>query len=519
MNGWLILLIIFVYFSLLILISWITGKKSDSDTFFRGNRSSPWYLVAFGMIGTSISGVTFISVPGWVNDQQFAYFAMVIGYLFGYGVIAFLLMPLYYRLNLTSIYTYLESRLGIVSYKTGAAFFLLSRTVGASFRMFLVAIVFQLILKNIGFEVHFAIPVIISFLLVYSYTFRGGIKTIVWTDSFQTIFLIGSAALTVWWIAGEMGWGLGEMISAVGESEYSKIFFTDDFNDKKHFIRQMINGAFIAIVMTGLDQDMMQKNLTCRNLKEAQWNMSTFCLILVFVNLIFLFLGALLFMYGNSEGFLSEEVVKNQVQLFAKDPVCLTGDCPMIKIRSDEVFPLFALNFFNSTLITILFILGITAAAYASVDSALASLTTSFCIDFLSFGTAGDESKKKKIRTLVHAGFSALMVIVVLIFQAINNQAVIETIFTVAGFTYGPLLGLFAFGLLTRRPVRDRYSAFICIAAPLISYWLSKSIPDWGFNIGWEILLVNGAITFLGLWMSGMGVKTKDNEQGTMNRE
>lgn len=508
MDGKVILAVVFGYFAVLFLISWLTGRKADSDTFFRGNRSSPWYLVAFGMIGASLSGVTFISVPGWVKDQQFAYMAMVIGYLFGYALIAFVLMPLYYRLNLTSIYGYLETRFGKRSYKTGAFYFLLSRTIGASFRLFLVAIVFQIILQNIGFDVPFAIPVFISIALVYIYTFRGGIKTVVWTDSLQTFFLIASAGLTVWWITKEMDWTFGEMITNIKESEYSKMLFTDDFNDKKHLVRQLINGAFIALVMTGLDQDMMQKNLTCRNLKEAQWNMGSFSIVLVFVNLLFLGLGALLFMYGDAQGILGEATINGKTQLMIQDPA---GTGEMIKLKSDELFPMLALNFFDAPILTLLFIIGIIAAAYSSADSALAALTTSFCVDFLGFEQKQNEEEKKKTRIYVHAGFSLLIFVVILIFQAISDQAVIGAIFTAAGFTYGPLLGLFSFGLLTKLPVNDKWVPYVCLLAPIISFILSKLIPEMGFNIGWEILILNGALTFLGLWVSGRFFDKFDN--------
>ena len=494
MKHSLVYLAIPAYFGILFLISWFTGKNATEKTFFTGDRASPWYLVAFGMIGASLSGVTFISVPGWVATQQFAYMQMVLGYLVGYAVIALILLPLYYKMNLTSIYGYLEERFGTKSYKTGAFFFLLSRTIGASFRLFLVAIVFKFILdKFFDGGVPFAVPVFISIVLIYLYTFRGGIKTVVWTDTLQTLFMLLSAGLAVWWIGGEMDLSMGEMVETVRESKYSTWFFGG--SSGRNFISQFLSGAFIAIVMTGLDQDMMQKNLTCRTLGDAQKNIFSFSFVLVFVNLGFLSLGALLFLYGAKEGITQELMVDGKFQLMIQDPA--TGE--MIARGTDELFPVLALDYFPPG-IGIIFILGLVAAAYSSADSAMAALTTSFCIDFLDFEKREDVEEKKKTRYYVHMGFSVLIFVVILLFQLINDQAVIASIFKAAGYTYGPLLGLYAFGLFTPWKVKDNFVPYVCLAAPLLSFGLDKAVPFlFDFSFGFMILLVNGILTFLGL--------------------
>ncbi len=475
MTPILILSIIAVYFAALVLISFLTSKNADTQSFFTGNRSSKWYLVAFGMIGTSLSGVTFISVPGEVGGNCFAYFQLVMGYLVGYTFIALVLMPIYYKLNLVSIYTYLEKRFGTYTYKTGSFFFLLSRTIGASFRLFLAADVLQLmIFKQMG--VPFELTVFITVGLIWIYTFKGGIKTIVWTDSFQTIFLIGSLILTVITIKNQLGWSVGDLITNVGESSYSKIFFWN-VNDNKFFIKQFISGAFIAIVMTGLDQDLMQKNLTCKNIGEAQKNMFTFTVILVFVNFLFLTLGALLYLFVQQKGIIPPA-------------------------KTDELFPYLAFNFFG-TPAAILFLLGIIASTYASADSALASLTTAFCIDFLNFDKRTNEKNRRELKFYVHLGFSLLLLLVIIIFKYSNDQAVVSSVFKAAGYTYGPLLGLFFFGLFTKMQVKDRFVPIVCFASPVICYILNQNSQSWlgGYKIGFEILLINGLITFLGMWM------------------
>ena len=461
------------YFLLLILIAHLTAGKSDDLTFFTANKQSPWYLVAFGMIGASLSGVTFISVPGWVAATAFSYMQMVLGYLLGYLIIGTVLMPLYYRLNLVSIYTYLEQRFGFWSYKTGAFFFLLSRTIGASFRLFLVAGVLQLVMFD-EWGVPFWLTVLITIGLIWLYTFRGGIKTIVWTDTLQTFFMLLAVIVTIFVIGERMDFSFGELTDVVINSKYSNVFVWD-WAAGNHFFKQFFAGAFIAIVMTGLDQDMMQKNLTCKNIGEAQKNMFWFSIVLVFVNMLFLVLGALLYIYAE------------HFQI-------------MLPERSDDLFPMLATGHF-SLFAGIVFLLGITAAAYSSADSALTSLTTSFCVDFL--GKDGVHQKTEgNTRMKVHLGFSLLLFAVILLFRLINDDSVISAVFTVAGYTYGPLLGLYAFGLFTKWNVRDRYVPWICLGAPVLSYGINLVSEGW---FGFFILVVNGAITFFGL----LAIKTE----------
>ncbi|HAR19944.1 MAG TPA: sodium:solute symporter [Cytophagales bacterium] len=482
MSPILILSILGIYFAALLLIAYLTGKKSDTNDFFTANRQSPWYLVAFGMIGTSLSGVTFISVPGAVGAvnkatgqlNQFGYFQLVLGYLVGYFFIATVLMPIYYRMNLISIYGYLEQRLGHWSYKTGAAFFLLSRTVGSAFRLFLAAEVLQIGIFN-AWKVPFFVTVFITIVLIWIYTFKGGIKTIIWTDTFQTIFLISALVISVVLISGELHLSLWEMPKAVSESPFSQIFFWDPKADN-FFLKQFVSGAFIAIVMTGLDQDLMQKNLTCKHIGDAQKNMFWFCVILVFVNLLFLALGALLYMYAGAKGL-------------------------ALPARSDELYPMLALNHFG-TLAGVFFLLGITASSYASADSALASLTTSFCVDFLNFRQIKSESRKLMLKNWVHVGFSFLLLLVIVLFKLLNDDSVVNSVFKAAGYTYGPLLGLFFFGLFTKRVLSSDYLVpFICVLSPILCYILNLNSVEWlgGYKFGFEILLLNGALTFAGL--------------------
>ena len=472
MNTNIILLIFIIYFLVLLFISRLTTKKSSFNDFFNANRSSPWYLVAFGMIGTSLSGVTFISVPGEVGNSNFSYFQVVLGYLLGYYVIAKVLLPLYYKLNLVSIYTYLDQRFGYYSYKSGAFFFLLSRTIGASFRLFLVAGVLQIAVFNqLGMPFYFS--VLITILLIWVYTFKGGIKTIVWTDALQTFFMLSAVIITIFIILEEMNLSLFESIELVKNSQYSNIFYFD-WKSSNDFFKQFFSGAFIAIVMTGLDQDMMQKNLTCKNLEDAQKNIFWFCVILVIANLLFLSLGALLYIYSES----------------------LNIPIPQ---RTDDLYPLLALNNLGE-ITSVIFLLGIIAAAYSSADSALTSLTTSFCIDFLNIDNS---SNKKRIMFFVHIGFSIILFIVILIFKEINDESVINSIFKAAGYTYGPLLGLFSFGIFTKYNVRDRYVLPICMLSPALSYLVNIYSEQllFGYKFGFEILLLNGLITFLGLFL------------------
>ena len=470
--------IITAYFLLLMTISYFTGKDSDNIDFFVAGRKSPWYLVAFGMVGATLSGVTFISVPGWVEARQFSYMQMVFGYLLGYFVIATVLMPMYYRMNLTSIYTYLEDRFGIASYKTGAAFFLLSRTIGASFRLYLVAIVLQQFVMN-AFGIPFWGTILITIILIWIYTFQGGIKTIVVTDTLQTFCMLAALTMTIWAISAKLNLGFGSMITTISESPYSQIFFFEGgWSDPFNFFKQFLAGASIAIVMTGLDQDMMQKNLSCRNIEDAQKNMFWFSIVLVFAKLLFLTLGALLFIYAGQVGI----------------------DIPE---KKDLLYPTIALQHL-SPVIGIVFLLGLIAAAYSSADSALTALTTSFCVDFLDFQKSeASEETKKQTRFKVHIGFSILLFFVILVFWFINDDSVIAAIFRVAGYTYGPLLGLYAFGFFMKRKVVDRYVPLICIASPILTYIINANseLLLFGYKFDFELLILNGLLTFLGLYI------------------
>lgn len=467
MSPGLVIGLIAGYFALLVVVARITSKGATTSTFFTANKQSPWFLVAFGMIGASLSGVTFISVPGEVGNSFFSYFQVVLGYLLGYLVIAKVLLPLYYKLNLVSIYGYLEQRFGFWSYKTGSAFFLLSRAVQAAFRLFLVAIVLQTALFD-SFGIPFWVSVAVTILLIWVYTFQGGIKTIVWTDTLQTSFLLIAVVTTIFIVTKELGWSLSEAIGEIQASELSKTFYFD-WGSARFFPKQFISGALIAIVMTGLDQDMMQKNLTCKSLKDAQKNIFWFSVILVVANILILSMGALLYFYAQQNGI-------------------------EVPARTDGLYPLLALNHLG-TFAGIVFLLGIIAAAYSSADSALTALTTAFCVDFLNFDKK-EESEKKRTRLKVHIAFSVILFLIILVFNAINDDSVINSIFRAAGYTYGPLLGLFSFGLLTKRAVQDKYVMAICIAAPLLSYIIDLNTGGW---FGFFVLALNGALTFLGL--------------------
>ncbi|MDA9340138.1 sodium:solute symporter [Polaribacter sp.] len=468
-----IILLIVAYFSVLILISYLTGKSADNKTFFKANNSSPWYLVAFGMIGASLSGVTFISVPGWVEGQNMSYFQMVLGYVVGYAVIGLVLLPLYYRLNLTSIYTYLEDRFGKYSYKTGASFFLLSRTIGAAFRLFLVANVLQIILFD-AYGIPFWVTVSITILLIWLYTFKGGIKTIVWTDTLQTLFMLIAVGVCIYTISDEME--ISNIFSYVAESELSKTFFFDDVYAGNYFWKRFLAGAFVAIVMTGLDQDMMQKNLTCRNLKDAQKNMFWFTIVLVIVNFFFLALGVLLTDYAQQNG---------------------------IDAHKDELFPIIATKGNLGLATAIFFLLGLIAAAYSSADSALTSLTTSFSIDILEIDKKKDKNEQEKTRKKIHILFSFILIATILVFKYfIADESVIAKIFTFANYTYGPLLGLYAFGLFTKLKVKDKMVPFICLASPFLTFSVNYlALECIGFDFGFSLLILNGLLTFSGLYI------------------
>lgn len=476
-----ILLLILAYFLLLILISFFTNKGGSNEDFFKASKQSPWYLVAFGMIGASLSGVTFISVPGWVEASKFSYFQVVLGYIVGYFVIGSVLLPLYYRLNLTSIYTYLEQRFGNASYKTGASFFLLSRIVGSSFRLYLVAIVLQTLIFD-ELNIPFWITVTLTILLIWLYTFKSGIKTIVWTDTLQTLFMLVAVGVTVYYAATDLGLDGRGLISFVSDNEMSRIFFFDDWKSSDHFVKQFISGAFIAIVMTGLDQDMMQKNLTCRTLKDAQKNMFWFTIVLVFVNLAFLILGVLLTVYARENG---------------------------IDAFGDQLYPILASSGEFGFAVAILFIIGLIAAAYSSADSALTALTTSFSIDILDIEKKYKKKKQVQIRKRVHILISLTLIAVILIFKyLIANESVIAKLFVFAGYTYGPLLGMYAFGLFTTWKVKDRLVPVIAIITPFLGYFISELCASYfNFDFGFFILILNGLLAFLGLVL----IRTQQN--------
>ena len=553
MSSGLIVAVIIGYFALLYSVARFTAKGAGNEAFFTGERKSPWFVVAFGMIGASLSGVTFISVPGWVAESQFSYMQMVLGYVPGYIVIAFVLLPLYYRLRLTSIYQYLGDRFGRKSYLTGAWFFLLSRTLGAAARLYLVAFVLQKILFD-DLGVPFIVTVVIAILCIWIYTNKGGIKTIIWTDTFQTLFMLVAVVTTVLVIGHDLGWSIGELVKQVQTSEYARVFFFEDPKETTYFWKKFLAGAFIAIAMTGLDQDMMQKNLTCKNIGDAQKNVITLSIVLLGVNLIFLGLGAVLYLYANLKGL----------------PIPQIGDELFASLATEGNLPI---------VVGVLFLLGLIAAAYSSADSALTSLTTSVCVDV--FGIEANTEKKNRalikkangisimvlgiaalfywstnnellqnsnnnsgliftlalfllalygiervrrfweligkrtlgfigkgepdtavaLRKSVHLLVSIVLLFVILIYQAFNNKSVIDLVFTLAGYTYGPLLGMFAFGILTNWTVKDRWVPVIALVAPVLTFMLNSYSEQLfnGYKFGFELLLVNASITFIGM--------------------
>lgn len=484
MSSTSILILIAGYFAILVLISLLTGKDDSNDVFFKAKRQSPWYVVAFGMIGASLSGVTFISVPGMVGGEQFAYMQGVFGFFVGYIFILTVLIPLYYRLNVTSIYQYLEQRFGFISYKTGAFFFLLSRVTGASFRLFLVALAMQyIVFEAIG--IPFWLTVVISILLIWLYTNRGGIKTIVWTDTLQTLAMLVSVIVAIVLINEELNWSYLDFLNSESFKQKGKIFFFDDPMAKVYFWKYFIGGIFIAIAMTGLDQDMMQKNLTCKNPRDAKKNMLSMASLLVVVNFIFLSLGALLFIYAEKFNLSIPE---------------LDG-----RTRTDLLFPEIAMNQNLGIGLSITFLIGLIAAAYSSADSALTSLTTSFSVDFLNIEKR-PEAEQKPLRKKVHIGISILLVLVIIIFNMLEGN-VVSNLFKFATFTYGPLLGLFTFGIFTKHKVKDKFVWIVALLSITLTFIISslpqEVIGTYVFN--WEILPLNGLITFFGLWC----IKTK----------
>jgi Na+/proline symporter len=481
MSPAILLSFIIGYFLVLLVISYFTSRKSsDNDTFFVANRNSKWYLVAFGMIGTALSGVTFISVPGKVGaptGDQFEYFQFVLGNSAGFIIIATVLLPLYYRLQLTSIYGYIEGALGKWSYKSAAGIFLISRIIGSAFRLYLVVIVLQKFIFD-SYHIPFAVTGMICLLLIWLYTFKGGLKTIIITDSLQTLFLVSSVFLSIYFICRSMNYNVFEAAEAIKNSSYSKIFFFSNFMTSKfHFVKAFVGGLFITVGMVGLDQDLMQKNLSLKNIREAQKNMFSFTAVFVFINIFFLSVGALLYIYA----------AHNHITV----------------AKTDYLYPTIALQYLG-IIPGMVFMLGLTAATFATTDSALTALTTSFCVDFLNFNKGGvslNSKRKVSIRHYVHVGFSFAMLLTIVIFNAINNKAVVTAIFSVASYTYGPLLGLYSFGLLLKnRQVYDKLVPFICVISPAVCYYLSThSAALFGYTFDNELILVNGLITFLGL--------------------
>ncbi|WP_337651053.1 sodium:solute symporter [Parabacteroides goldsteinii] len=483
MNSYIIPSIIAIYFGILLLIAWITGRKSTSnDAFFLGNRKSPWYIVSIGMIGTSLSGVTFVSVPGMVRSIDMTYMQTVFGFFFGYILIAKVLLPLYYKLKLTSIYSYLGDRIGKRSYKTGASFFLLSKIVGAAARLYLVVLILQHYVFS-TWNIPFWVTVIISIFLVWLYTYRSGIKTIIWTDTLQALCLVAMLVVIIWKVKDAMDLDMGGMVQTLTENPHFRIFEFNDWHSTQHFVKQFFSGIFITIVMTGLDQDMMQKNLSCKSLKDAQKNMYTYGFAFTPVNFLFLALGVLLLSLASQKNI----------------------ELPAL---NDDILPMFCTSGILGHSILIFFTIGIIAAAFSSADSALTALTTSFCVDIL--GVEKEEANKaKRTRLMVHLLISALFAIIILIFKAVNSRSVIDAIYMIASYTYGPLLGLFVFGLFTKKQPRDKYVPYICILSPLICFATDYLVKQHtGYAFGYEMLMLNGAITFFGLWAASVKHKT-----------
>ncbi len=474
MSSSVIILILVIYFVVLLLIAHFTSKNSNNDTFFLGNRKSKWYIVAFGMIGSSISGVTFVSVPGMVGSINMNYMQTVMGFSLGYFVIAHVLLPLYYRLNLTSIYTYLEKRFGKSAYKTGASFFLLSRTIGSAARLYIVVLILQTYFFD-KYNVPFLLTTCLIIGLIWAYTFKSGVKTIIWTDALQTVFLLSALILIIWQTASALNLDFSGMVNAIKSNEHARIFVFDDWKSKQNFFKQFISGIFITIVMTGLDQDMMQKNLSCRNLKDAQKNMCWYGFSFIPVNFLFLCLGILLLIFTSQKGVPLPDV-------------------------GDKILPMLATGGYLGDIVVILFMIGITAASFSSADSALTALTTSFCIDILDIHKYTPKLSKR-IRMRTHFGISAMFVVIIYFFKLANNQSIIDAIYMVASYTYGPLLGLFALGLFTKIQLKSKPVPYICIASPIICFITDFLVFRYtGYKFGYEMLMINGLLTMVGLW-------------------
>ncbi|SMG46911.1 sodium:solute symporter [Sphingobacterium psychroaquaticum] len=497
MSPFILLTFLVVYFGVLLAVSYFTSKgTSDNSTFFVANRNSKWYMVAFGMIGTALSGVTFISVPGAVGVSNFSYFQFVLGNALGFLVIAYVLLPLYYRMNLTSIYTYLEERLGHKSYKTGAMIFLVSRTIGSAFRLYLVTIILQKFIFD-AWNVPFGVTVAGCLLLIWMYTNKGGLKTIIITDTLQTFCLLFAVILSIYFMADGLGVSVLEAFEKVKDSTYSQIVVWENLlGDKNHFWKHVIGGAFVTIAMTGLDQDLMQKNLSMKTIGEAQKNMLTFTSIFVVINLFFLAVGALLYIFVAEKGI----------------------DISALR-TPDYLYPEIALNHLSVSA-GIIFMMGLTAATFATTDSALTALTTSYCVDFLNFNKKEDPNDPAlvKQRNIVHFAFSVIMLVVILIFRLLNNDSVVTAIFTAASYTYGPLLGLFAFGILTKYKVNDNLVPYFCILSPIILFLLNTYVivPHTSYRIGFELIVYNALITILMLWFTSPGKLDKDAKAASL---
>ncbi|MDL2322590.1 sodium:solute symporter [Bacteroidales bacterium OttesenSCG-928-A17] len=476
MNGLFILLIIILYFSTLLLISHFIGKKhSENNAFFLGNRKSPWYVVAFGMIGSSLSGVTFVSVPGMVRNFDMTYMQMVFGFLLGYAVIAFVLLPLYYKLNLTSIYTYLDKRIGRNSYKTGASFFLLSRTIGAAARLYVAVLILQTYVFD-AWNVPFGLTAIGFLLMIWLYTYKSGVRAIVWTDLLQTFFLLAALCIIIWQVAKGLNLDFGGIVASVKESPHSRIFVFDDWHSRQNFFKQFLSGMFVTIAMTGIDQEMMQKNISCKNLRDAQKNVCTYSLFFIPVNFLFLSLGVLLLNYASAHNI-------------------------ALPVLADDIMPMMVTQGYFGVIATIFFIIGIIAVTFASADSALTGLTTSICVDMLDISRY-NQKEAKRIRIGVHLGISLLFIAIMLIFKAINNTSVIDAIYIIASYTYGPLLGLFAFGIIFKRQTNDKAVPWICILSPLLCFAANQTLKATvGYQFGYELLIVNALLVMTGLLM------------------
>ena len=474
MNGTLILLVILAYFGTLLLISYLIGKKhSENDAFFLGNRKSPWYIVAFGMLGSSLSGVTFVSVPGMVRNFDMTYMQMALGFLLGYAVIAFVLLPLYYRMNVTSIYTYLENRIGKRAYKTGAGFFLLSRTIGAAARLYVAVLILQTYIFD-AWNVPFTLTAAGFLLMIWLYTHKSGVRAIVWTDVLQTFFLLAALIIIIWQVAKGLHLDFSGIVSTVTESSHFRIFVFDDWHSRQNFFKQFISGCFVTIAMTGIDQEMMQKNLSCKNLKEAQKNVCTYSLFFIPINFLFLSLGILLLHYATIHNI-------------------------TLPTLGDDILPSLITSGSFGVPAIIFFIIGIIAVTFASADSALTGLTTSVCVDVLNISKY-KEQKAKKVRLSVHWGISMAFIVIMLLFKAINNTSIIDAIYMIASYTYGPLLGLFAFGILFKRQTRDKMVPYICVISPILCFAINETLKATiSYQFGYELLIVNALLVIIGL--------------------